>query len=136
MLMILFLFNIDSSEWSIAHRLAVYLENEFPEWNVDCEYNRQGLDGDSKENSLGEKVRPDIVVHHRGCVEPKHNLLIIELKKNESNLDFGKACEYTKPPKGKRKFQYQFGFTLSVINGPTLNWFTDGEIMGLTNSCS
>ena len=49
------------------------------------------------------------------------------LKKKEKNSDLRKACEYTKPPEGKRRFQYQFGLTMSVINGPTMHWFTDGD---------
>ena len=26
----------NAAEWSIAHRLAVYIEDQFPGWNVDC----------------------------------------------------------------------------------------------------
>jgi hypothetical protein len=65
----------DSSEWSVAHRLAVYLEQLLPGWNIDCEYNRQGEAGDRKERTGGKGVRPDIIVHHRGQVERDHNLL-------------------------------------------------------------
>lgn len=35
-----YLFEADANERSISHRLALYLEEEFPGWNVDCEYNR------------------------------------------------------------------------------------------------
>jgi hypothetical protein len=75
------LFKVDASEWALAHRLAVYLERSLPEWNVDCEYNRQGLGRGAKTNELGEKIRPDITVHHRGELAREHNLLVIELKK-------------------------------------------------------
>ena len=50
----------DVSEWTIAHRLAVYLEQEIPGWNVDCEYNRQGGGADEKRNDKNQIVRPDI----------------------------------------------------------------------------
>lgn len=40
----LFLFEIDVHERTISHRLAVYLEQEFPSWNVDCEYDRNRYD--------------------------------------------------------------------------------------------
>ena len=40
-----------ASEWSIAHRLAVYLEQLLPGWNIDCEYNRQGQNGAPKTDS-------------------------------------------------------------------------------------
>lgn len=34
-----------TGERCIAHRLAVYLEDEFGGWHVDCEFNRQGKEG-------------------------------------------------------------------------------------------
>ena len=120
------LFTRDVSEWAIAHRLAVYLEQEIPGWSVDCEYNRQGLD--KKEMSNGVKVRPDITLHHRGQMGAHHNLLVVEMKKHdEADSDMRKAREYTKAPEGARKFQYQFGLALSVVGGRTLHWFTEGK---------
>ncbi len=121
------LFSHDASEWAIAHRLAVYLENELPEWNVDCEYNRQGPGRAPKMRENEEKVRPDIVLHHRGRLELDHNLLVIELKKVETDSDLGKAREYTAAPAGRRTFQYQYGLALSIIGGPKLHWFTGGQ---------
>jgi hypothetical protein len=35
------LFQLGASEWTLAHRFAVYLEWECRGWDVDCEYNRQ-----------------------------------------------------------------------------------------------
>jgi len=121
------LFTNDASEWTIAHRLAVYLEQVIPGWDVDCEYNRQGPDKNPKAMPNENKVRPDIILHQRGQMEALHNLLIIELKKYEADSDLGKVCEYTKPPEGARRFQYQFGLALSVVEGPTLHWFTSGR---------
>lgn len=118
----------NASEWSIAHRLAVYLEQVFPaSWNVDCEYNRQGQERDLKKMSNGGKVRPDIIIHHRGLVEATHNLLVFEIKKLETESDSGKACEYTNPPQDARRFQYQYGLALSLVPSPILNWFRNGE---------
>lgn len=37
-----FLLESDAHERSITHKLAEYLQDEFEEWNVDCEYNRRG----------------------------------------------------------------------------------------------
>ena len=33
---------LDANGRAITHRLALYLQDEFPEWDVDCEYNRKG----------------------------------------------------------------------------------------------
>ena len=81
----------DVSEWAIAHRLAVYLENIIPGWHVDCEYNRQGRGNDPKVNPNAERVRPDVILHHREMVECEHNLLVIEVKKNETDEDSNKV---------------------------------------------
>jgi hypothetical protein len=101
-----------SSERSITHRLAIYLENrvnqsEFNGLNVDCEYNRNKDLGDgsaksikAKYDELTEELQedykerkqdegfiilstfPDIIIHKRE--ENFQNKLIIELKPTKS----------------------------------------------------
>lgn len=120
----------ENSEWAIAHRLAVYLEQMLPSWNIDCEYNRQDHKTDHvKRSADGDIVRPDIIVHHRIRSELDHNLLAIELKKkNISQDDLTKLADYTSPPIGKRKFQYQYGLAIDLsINPVSLTWFQDGK---------
>jgi hypothetical protein len=82
---------VDVNERTITHRLAVYLEHEFPDWHVDCEYNRDGHDPKrlnlavehdvSTEDEQGRTVFPDVIVHRR---ETNSNLLVIEAKKSTS----------------------------------------------------
>lgn len=115
-----------NSEWSVAHRLAVYLEQLLPGWNIDCEYNRQG-EGIHPKRVAGLRVRPDIIVHHRGRVEREHNLLAIELKKTDSSSDYKKVQEYTAPPSGERRFQYQHGLTIALGKACKMVWFENGE---------
>ncbi|MFQ5852201.1 MAG: hypothetical protein ACE5JU_16660 [Candidatus Binatia bacterium] len=83
-----YLLEADVNERSISHRLALYLEEEFPDWDVDCEYNRDRhepkrlhLDPEPvrSDDTQGTTVYPDIIVHARG--EPR-NLLAIEIKKS------------------------------------------------------
>jgi hypothetical protein len=116
----------NGSEWSIAHRLGVYLEHALPGWNIDCEYNRQGEGDDPKCNPNGTRVRPDIVIHHRGRLEREHNLLAIELKKSGSAPDLEKAREYTAPPSGARPFQYRYGLSVALADVFALEWFENG----------
>lgn len=87
------LLDVDSSERSISHRLAVHLIREFPNYDVDCEYNRDGFDvkrlqlserNTSDDSADAVTVFPDIVIHRRGT--NKHNLLVIEVKKGSSNI--------------------------------------------------
>jgi hypothetical protein len=52
---------------------------QFPDWHIDCEYNRQGLD--PKKLGIGEDakpVRPDVIIHRR---DTDQNLVVIEVKK-------------------------------------------------------
>ena len=39
----LFLLRGNVHERSVTHKLAEYLQQEFLDWNVDCEYNRKGV---------------------------------------------------------------------------------------------
>lgn len=124
----------DASEWSVAHRLAVYLEQEIPGWHVDCEYNRQGNDFKIKRTSGVEptkdnNIRPDIIIHHRGVLARAGNLLVVEMKKTKTTSDSTKVCEYTKIHRGQRHFQYQFGLALSLTPRPKLDWFENGKLM-------
>lgn len=121
------LLNTDASEWAVTHRLAVYVEAEFPGWNIDCEYNRQGVSEDIKRRADGSGVRPDIIVHHRGFVELEHNLLAIEIKKGVGGKDCEKVKEYTAAPIGTRKFQYQFGLALTLEGDGGFHWFENGQ---------
>ncbi len=83
-----YLLENDVNERSITHKFAVYLENEFSEWDVDCEYNRNGIDKKTliglkekidSDNLVGSTVYPDIIIHHRGSHD---NYIVIEVKKD------------------------------------------------------
>jgi len=105
----------DVSERAITHKLAEYLQQRFPEYNVDCEYNRNLEQGarhpktilmlkeqsvrklkeiagqteatliNSEEDFKEVTAYPDIIVHRRGV--NSRNLLIIEVKKSNSRID-------------------------------------------------
>src|SRR5215469_6919930 len=89
-----FLLQKDLGERALTHRLAVQLERQYPDWDVDCEYNRLGErtlllpHGTivSTDDTLGKSIYPDIVVHQRAI---PRNLLAIELRKasNSQSLD-------------------------------------------------
>jgi len=88
------LLDIEVNERSLTHKLAECLTPSFPDWDVDCEYNRDGYDHKKigiKEQSVqtddinGKTVYPDIIVHHRTKRGRSHNLLVIEAKKNPSH---------------------------------------------------
>lgn len=101
-------------EIAITHQMACYLKKYFPSWHVDCEYNRR--EGLSKINSHGEDIRPDIIIHERYDPDKpnkKNNLLVIEVKKNESGAqnDRDKLIELTRID---GNYCYKFGISLCI----------------------
>src|ERR1700761_5677588 len=80
----------DLGERTLTHRLAVHVEHQFSEWDVDCDYNRLGprrlrlprASIVSTDDDLGKSVFPDIVVHRRAMPE---NLLAIEVRKSANH---------------------------------------------------
>ena len=81
-----FLFEKDVGERAITRRFAVYLDQHFSGWAVDCNYDRLGErtlhlpHGSiiSTDDHLGKSIYPDVVVHQR---EIPNNLLAIEIRK-------------------------------------------------------
>lgn len=148
-----FLLKKDISEWAISHKLAVYLNDKFPGFNVDCEYNgcakadndkkylmilRDKLaalgklkDSDGNEDTLKRSVFPDIIVHKRG---KEVNLLIIEVKKeknNDKDFDREKICRYTSS-EYENLLNYKLGALVIFTTGKyntlhEIEWYQNGR---------
>jgi len=128
---------VDANERSITHKLAEHLQREFPEWHVDCEYNRVGCEtkrlrrriniGTPKLDDLEAKtVFPDIIVHRRMTDE---NLLVMEVKKasgRDNTGDIEKLELFTNDP----KYRYEYGLLLKLdCNGaPELELYKNGKL--------
>ncbi len=116
------LFKADANERSISHRLAIYLEREFPDWNVDCEYNRDEhepkrlqLNPETicSDDEQGTTVYPDIIVHRR-CTPANH--LAIEIKKHNGGSHDN---DLRKLSALRKELGYTFALFLRVrTNGP------------------
>ena len=110
----------DAAERSIGAKLAARLTQVFPEYNVDVEYDKHGLEPkrvDLPEYCRGggrRRIIPDIVVHQRGTDD--HNLLAIELKK-ETNRE-SRECDKAKLAAMKRELNYQAGVLIDLPAGP------------------
>ena len=131
-----FLLQKDLGERALTHRLAVQRERQYPDWDVDCEYNRLGErtlrlpHGTivSTDDTLGKSIYPDIVVHRRAI---PRNLLAIELRKasNSQSLDHDqqKLKAMTDPHVW---FAYGIGvlLTLAKSNVGTCEVYVGGEI--------
>lgn len=145
-----FLLEINANERSITHKLAEYLQEEFEDWNVDCEYNRMinGKLNDPKrmkfpvknvqtDDTEGKTVFPDIIIHERNR---RNNLLVIEVKKifkSKINTEFDelKLKTFT-----GTQFEYSFGLHIIFYvksfykKSPILHWFENGELMEVKNA--
>lgn len=120
-----FLLKNFAHERSVTHKIAEYLQAQFPGWHVDCEYNRCRT-GRSKRTSERKLIYPDIIVHHRGTDD---NLLVIEVKMRKDRRtvksDEERLKQYTSK---KSKFKYRFGILIQFdgLKKPKLILFRDG----------
>ncbi len=100
-----YLLDVNINERSLTHRLAIYLEKHFPNYHVDCEYNRTDMDQKklirfrkdiTSDNKEAVTVYPDIIIHKRGT--KRDNLVVIEAKKstNDDESDKEKLMAYKK----------------------------------------
>ncbi|MCR8655843.1 hypothetical protein [Paenibacillus endoradicis] len=138
-----YLLKNDLNERTIAHKFATYLQEEFNDYDVDCEYNKKVDEDNGSKNiyilkveceKLRKKTRneilindeeyskfsiyPDIIVHHRGNND--NNLLIIEIKKStnaiDRKFDYKKLQCYTdKSP--YNKLHYKYGLFIEFKTG-------------------
>jgi len=107
------------------------MEPLFPGWNIDCEYDRDGMVQKELSGIAGcnakkktDTILPDIIVHER--TETK-NLLVIELKKdNEKDVcDIKKLKLFTKQ---SGRYKYNLGLYININNGEfDCTWFKNGE---------
>lgn len=137
------------SERCITHQLANHIKVHFPESHIDCEYNRdidESKDIDVAQVDLSEALRekyanrledlnpeeflslstyPDIIVHRREVNMP-HNLLVVEVKKENSqvpaDLDRLKLKKFTDP----NSYGYRVG--AFVILPTKAAWKSDFDI--------
>jgi len=113
----------DANERSITHKLAEHLQRQFPDWNVDCEYNRREnevkriprSDGNNEHTVNGENERgvfPDIIIHERG---KRVNLVVIEAKKlNSDPKDKKEDIEKLKVFITNPNYEYCVGLFLEI----------------------
>ena len=131
-----YLLRVDANERSLTHRIAMYLQAELPDWDVDCEYNRDGhepkeltLKGDEPDSwdTDAKTVYPDVIAHRRGT---QNNYLVIEFKKASRE---GSDNDLIKLRAFKEQFGYQYALFVSLDTRPTrvgvahVEWVTDGE---------
>ncbi|WGL97249.1 hypothetical protein QE177_08385 [Arsenophonus sp. aPb] len=119
-----FLLEVDANEPTLTSQIGRYLQDEFPDYNVDCEYNRN-IDGPKKVYLVTEHsgtintdykklnlVVPDIIVHKRG--NNHHNLLVVEFKKSTNNDSVAYAKDRIKLEAIKHDIRYTYGLFIEL----------------------
>lgn len=108
-------------ERCIMVRFAHYLADLYPDYDVDCEYNRHK--GNVKKIIEDKNIFPDIIIHKRGT--DSENFAVIELK-NKANIsndgrmtDKAKLKALTKSYNDGEKdslynYGYKFGLAIDV----------------------
>lgn len=118
-----FLLEHNVNERSISHRLAIYLQEQFDELHVDCEYNRGGheaktltsIAGQNGDDSTdGSRVYPDIIVHRRGSGD---NELVIEIKKTTSSQTYDKDRQKLRAYRHELKYKNSLFIEFICGNG-------------------
>ncbi len=120
----------DANERAITHKLAEYLEPHFSEnggWDIDCEYNRDEHDTKklryladqtvSQEDTDGQTVFPDIIVHHREQKGRTANLLVVEVKKSRSREGTDRDKKKLRAFKTDPNLEYQFAVSIVLKVG-------------------
>lgn len=124
-----FLLQHQAQEEAISHKIGEYLQQEFPHWNVDCEYNRQNWDLPKRlEGYPADRARPDIIVHQRGPESATgENLLIIEVKANKTKNDGECPSDVDKIKAFIDEKSYEFGLFIDFRKERSewLMWFSE-----------
>ena len=145
-----YLLIVGVNERSLTHKFAEYLQLEFPEYNVDCEYNKnidnpktipvweekkKELISELKNQHITKKreekiikildgeisVYPDMIIHHRGTVD---NFAVIEAKKstNKDRGDSEKLISY------KNSLDYKYAIAIKFLVGSDYKDYRDTDL--------
>ena len=114
------LLTVKANERSITHHFANYVAAQFPDYNVDCEYNRKDLNPKrlvsfkknvDSDDTKGVTIFPDVIVHHRGT---QNNHVVIEAKtsayKADCQLNDACRCDRCKLKVIKEELGYKYAF--------------------------
>lgn len=132
------LLKVKANERSITHRFATYVQDQFPRFNVDCEYNRKEFEPKrldsfrksvSSDDVKGVTVFPDVIVHLRGTT---NNHLVIEAKLSSNHHECGNSdacrCDCCKLRAYKTDLGYAHAFYIVFPVEDELAGFSDAKL--------
>ncbi|MDP1579571.1 MAG: hypothetical protein Q8M02_04800 [Candidatus Didemnitutus sp.] len=106
------------NEQTITFRLGFYLQGQFPDLHVDCEYNRYLDKTKGCEMSGVAWMKPDVIVHRRRSAEA--NLFCLEAKKDYLWEDEKSGYASMRPKllaltRDDGNYRYPFGLAWHII---------------------
>ncbi len=115
------LLHVDANERSITFRFAMHLQIYLQDWEIDCEFNRDGVEPKrlghlglypDSEDEEAKTVFPDVIAHRRGT---KQNFLVLEFKKSTSHVN--REIDRRKLLGYKRELGYSHALFIEVGTG-------------------
>ena len=94
----------------VADFIAPHLRREFPEWDVNTDFNREGVDRGPKTDLTGRLLLPDIIIHKHGPDGP--NVAAIQVKGHWNREDRNKDEESLKRIQAKHGYAFLFRLEL------------------------
>lgn len=119
------LLHVDANERSITFRFAMPLQQYLQDWEIDCEFNRDGVEPKrlghlelhpDSEDEEAKTVFPDVIAHRRGT---KQNFLVLEFKKSTSHVN--REIDRRKLLGYKRQLGYAHALFIEVGTGGQAN---------------
>lgn len=123
-----YLFDCKVCERCLMFRLAYYLQAEFPDYFVDCEFNKMGFNEykheykvePTRQGSDLKKMYADIIVHKRNS-DARDNFICLEIKRTKNGLDNDlERLKIMTNQNGFRykgdnyKYAYDYGFSIRL----------------------
>jgi len=114
---------VNANERSITHRFGSYLQTQFHDMHVDCEYNRDGIDPKrlmnfglvSADDTEARTVFPDVIVHRRG--RNNANYLVIEFKKDTNPVPLKVDAAKLQGFQADDRLRYRFALLIVLRTG-------------------
>lgn len=122
------------NEVTLTIALAHYVREEFRQWNVDAEYNRNRDDVKKLE---GKIVKPDIIVHRRQRLD---NLPVIEAEKTTNRRGVVEDKRHLRDFHADQEYRYQhsafltFRFDEDQRHQCAVEWFCCRDGISRTSS--
>jgi len=126
----------------IFHYFSMFFADKYHGYNIDPEYNRNGV---GAKYYYGDRyAKPDLIIHKRNC--NNHNLLYAEFKtctEKHSDHDKEKIKKFTSKDfgieNGRNVKPYRFKYGVSVLlmeNCVKMRWYINGGLETIERSIS